>query len=316
MTATVLVAGSTAFDQTGIYGGDFAEYQSNYPINALNMSFQLKDLKTSYGGCAANIAWGLAQIDINALPVSSAGRNFQDHFVNHLQSGGVDTRYIAVDEETEHTATCLMINDLAGNQIISFYPGPHAEDRKMPREIPDITSVDLAILGPEAPDLTLVQARDLATLGIPTIFDPGQVISDYQRDDIMEILSLTDYLIVNDYEFEVMQANAELGATDITSWISETVVTHGAKGVDVYTRDDCIHVDAIPGVDVVDVTGCGDAFRAGYAFGIVEGFGQQQCAEFGCVMAAINLVTPHTQTYRTSPGEIRVIHEKHYGTGQ
>ena len=58
----ILVTGSTAIDQTGFYPGSFREYQDRYSIDAFNMSFQLGGMKTSFGGCGPNIAYGLAQL--------------------------------------------------------------------------------------------------------------------------------------------------------------------------------------------------------------------------------------------------------------
>ena len=309
---TVLIAGSTAIDQTGLYPGDFDQYQSRYPINALNLSFQLADMQTSFGGCAPNIAWGLAQLAVKSIPLSSAGRNFRDRYESHLTRHNIDTRYIAIDDTTENCATCLMINDESGNQIIGFYPGPDTATRKLPSQIPEVNEIGLAILGPELPALTLKQARDLRQLGIPIIFDPGQVVSDYQRADIVEMFALADCLIVNDYEFSVLQTNAELSAGAIRSQVSEVVVTHGAEGVEICHGGEQIRVAAIEDVAVVDVTGCGDAFRAGYAYGTLNNMSLKSRAEFGCVMAMLNLQTRHTQNYRTSLGEVGVLKEKHY----
>lgn len=310
---TVLVAGSTAIDQTGLYAGDFAQYQARYPINALNMSFQLASMHTSFGGCAPNIAWGLTQLDVKALPLSSAGRNFQDRYKAHLIENNIDIRYIAVDDTTENCATCLMINDSRGNQIIGFYPGPESKARKLPSEIPEIDKVALAILGPEAPSLTLNQARDLDRLGIPVLFDPGQVVSDYGRTDIVELLSLADYLVINDYEFSVLQANSGLSATAICSQVKEVVVTNGAAGVEVHAQGQLSRIDAINDLTVVDVTGCGDAFRAGYAYGVMHQLDPRTRAEFGCIMAMLNLQTNHTQIYKTSLSEVQALRNQYYG---
>ena len=54
MKDIVLVTGSTAIDQTGLYPGSFEDYQSRYGVNAFNASFQLAAMKTSFGGCASS----------------------------------------------------------------------------------------------------------------------------------------------------------------------------------------------------------------------------------------------------------------------
>ncbi|MBT4162236.1 MAG: carbohydrate kinase family protein [Gammaproteobacteria bacterium] len=313
MKRTVLISGSTAIDQTGFYAGDFAEYESGYSINALNVSFQLREMQTSFGGCAPNIAWGLTQLGITAIPLSSAGRNFRDRYLDHLVAHGIDTSYIAINDDSDNCASCMMINDEHGNQIIGFYPGPGSPDRKLPSEISEINDVALAILGPEMPNLALAQARDLSAVNVPMIFDPGQVISEYQRAEIVELLSLADILIVNDYEYSVLQKNSGLTPGKIIELVAEVVVTHGANGVEIITQEGIIHVDALPDVRIVDVTGCGDAFRAGYTCGILEDLNPLGRGQFGCIMAMLNLTTPQTQNYKTSLSEIRSLQRKYYG---
>ena len=309
---TVLIAGSTAIDMTGLYPGDFHQYQSTYPINALNVSFQLTDMQSSFGGCAPNIAWGLAQLSVKSIPLSSAGRNFRYQYGPHLNRNNIDTRYIAIDDNVENCATCMMINDQQGNQIIGFYPGPNSATRKLPNEIPEVHEISLAILGPELPVLTLKQARDLEQLAIPILFDPGQVVNEYERSDILEMLELAEYMIINAHEFEVIRANSGLSMEAICATVNEVVVTHGASNVEVHHRSGRTLVAPIKDVPIVDVTGCGDAFRAGYAYGILNDISFKSRAEFGCIMAMLNLQARHTQNYRTSLQEVLLIRDELY----
>lgn len=312
MVDRILVTGSTAIDQTGLFAGSFETYQARYPIKALNMSLPLGGMRTSFGGCAPNIAYGLNLLGVAAIPLSSAGRNFRDHYEDHLRQSGINIDYIAVDDSVEHCASCMMFNDSEGNQIIGFYPGPGTPLRKLPSEIVEIDEVRLVILGPEAPALTLKQARNVAALDIPMMFDPGQVISDFSREALLEMLSLASILIVNDYEFSVLLENSELDAAAVLNRVDEVIVTRGSQGADIHQRGDFWHVDAIADVEVVEVTGCGDAFRAGYAYGVLEGLSPDQRGQLGCVMAMLNLVTEETQNYHTSLAEVLALRDKHY----
>lgn len=306
--------GSTAIDQTGVYPGSFEQYQDAYPIKALNMSFQLSELRTSYGGCAPNIAYGLLQLGVNAFPLSSAGRNFRDGYQQFLEAQGMNTKFIHIDESVEHCSTCMMLNDLEGNQVIGFYPGPDASKRLLPSQLPLIEDVALAILGPETPTLTLRQARDLASLDIPIVFDPGQAVTDFSGDQLHDLLTISDYLIVNDYEHQVIQKNSNLLPEEIISLVGEVVITHGEKGAGVFTGDAVHHVQAAKDVNIVEVTGCGDAFRAGYCYGILEGLEQTERAQLGCLMARANLESPATQEYRISLDELHSMQKLVYGT--
>ncbi len=308
----VLVTGSTAIDQTGLYAGSFETYETQYPVKALNASFQLQDIQTSFGGCALNIAFGLRLLGVNPLPLSSAGRNFRDQYEPHLHRHGIDTRYIAIDDATEHSACCMMLNDTAGNQIIAFYPGVQSPKRLLPSQLPEIGQIELAIIGPENAQVMLLQARDLHAAGIKMIFDPGQVITDFDQAEIHELLSLCQYLILNNYEYEVLKTIGRLSHDELVASISQLIVTQSAKGVDIFRGESRFHIPAVKNVEVIDVTGCGDAFRAGYVYGLLHNLGPAECGQFGCVMAAMNLATPNTQNYDTTADELRMLSERYY----
>jgi adenosine kinase len=313
MKTIILVTGSTAIDQTGIYDGSFEDYQANYAIKAFNVSFQLADMRTSFGGCAPNIAHGLTQLGIDAIPLSSAGRNFVDQYKAHLINLGINIDFIAVADDVANCASCMMINDVHGNQVIGFYPGPDNPRRQSPETLPFIDNIVLTILGPEEPELTLRQGRILFEHNVPLMVDPGQVISAFSRDQIRELLKLARYLVINHHEFEVLKTNGELTDEEVFSQVPEVVLTRGDKGVAIYSREGICHVDAVPDVKVDEVTGCGDAFRAGYAYGIVNNFSLTERGQAGCIMAARNLENPETQRYRITATELDVLRTTIYG---
>ena len=313
MKTIILVTGSTAIDQTGIYDGSFEEYEASYSIQALNVSFQLADMRSSFGGCAPNIAHGLTQLGVDAIPLSSAGRNFVDQYQQHLISLGINIDFITVDDDVASCASCLMINDAHGNQVIGFYPGPDNPRRQSPETLPFIDNIALAILGPEKPELTLRQGRVLFEHNVPLMVDPGQVIAAFSRDQIRELLMLARYLVINHHEFEVLKTNGGLTDEEIFSQVPEVILTRGDKGVTIYSREAICHVEAVPDVEVAEVTGCGDAFRAGYAYGIMNNLNLAERGQAGCIMAARNLENPETQRYRITATELSILQAEIYG---
>ena len=90
-------------------------------------------------------------------------------------------------------------------------------------------------------------------------------------------------------------------------------MTHGDKGVAIYSRDGICQVDAVRDVKVDEVTGCGDAFRAGYAYGILNNLNLKERGQVGCIMAARNLENPETQRYRITATELAELRVTIYG---
>ena len=205
-----------------------------------------------------------------------------------------------------------MINDHVGNQVIGFYPGPDDPKRQSPETLPFIENIALAILGPEAPDLTLKQGRQLFEHNVPLMVDPGQVTSAFSRDQVRELLALATYLIINHHEFQVLKKNGELNDEEIYAQVPEVVLTKGDKGVVITSGGDSCWVEAVTDLNIRDVTGCGDAFRAGYAYGILNKLSLKGKGQFGCIMAARNLESPETQRYQINVEELYTLRSKIY----
>ncbi len=310
----VLVCGSIALDFVGHYRGSFATYQQRYDVKALNISLQLAEMRTSFGGCGMNIVYGLHRLDVETIPLSAAGANFMDHYHQHLTELGINTQYIAVDDSLPQCATAMVISDDHGNQITGFHSGASVSElRKLPREIERIDDCRIALLAPEDAPIMLRQARDLHGLGIPVIFDPGQGIAEFTQGEIRELLALSHTVMVNVHEYDILQHNSALAGNEVEERVQRVVVTKSAGGVDVYEDGDVLHVDAVADVDVVDATGCGDAFRAGYLYGVMRDLDTRQCLRMGCLVAAVNLGTRDTQTYDIDEATLRARYESIYG---
>ena len=119
--------------------------------------------------------------------------------------------------------------------------------------------------------------------------------------------------MVNHHEFEVLKTNGGLTDDEVFSRVPEVVLTHGDKGVGIFSREGIYHVNAVPDVYIDEVTGCGDAFRAGYAYGILNNLNLEERGQIGCIMAARNLENPETQRYRIDAVELTSLRSTIYG---
>jgi adenosine kinase len=309
----VLVCGSVAIDLIGQYQGSFKQYQENYEIQALNISLQLAEMRSSFGGCGMNITYGLNRLGVNCVPLSAVGANYQDHYQAHLLSLGINTDYIAIDEKYDQCATCILVTDDTGNQITLFHPGAAMSDKRiLPGEIEGIENCQLAVLAPEDAKVMIRQARELNRLAIPMIFDPGQVLDKFDQAEIHELIGLSQYAIFNQHEFDMLLTRSGLTEANIRSQLQQVIVTRSEKGVDIYEGTTKTHVDAVPANSILDPTGCGDAFRAGYVYGLILGLEATPCARLGSLMAAENLRSPETQNYSIDSSTLKAAYKTMY----
>ncbi|MFT4030787.1 MAG: PfkB family carbohydrate kinase [Siphonobacter sp.] len=120
--------------------------------------------------------------------------------------------------------------------------------------------------------------------------------------DKKSLLPHISILKANELEMEVItgQADVKQGARYLADWgVEEVIITLGSKGSLVYTGGDFHLIPAFEPVAVVDATGCGDTYMAGYLFQRVQGASIQQAGEFGAAMATLKL--EHAGPYTAGP---------------
>ena len=307
--------GATAVDYIGSYPNEYEQYEKEYQPKNFNISLQLSGLERFYGGCAMNIAYGLARLNLQGFPFSIIGRDFFDDYQEHVESAGISTKYLEVHGET--CPTCVMLNDQCGNQIIGFYPGLGTSPDEIPQAIVSKKDeVSLCFIAPQEPELTLKQAKQIKSLGIPIMVDTGQVSPKYHRHHVNKLLELVDYIVINESELEVLKVNADLSEQQFVEPIVQAIITKGRDGVDIISKSSRKHVKSlvVSDSDLRDATGCGDAFRAGFIFGLFEGENSTKASQFGCVMAATKLRSIGAQNFDISPEVLRSIANDLYGS--
>ncbi len=113
--------------------------------------------------------------------------------------------------------------------------------------------------------------------------------------DKMEVLPYIGILKVNEMEMEVLTglADIKMAARLLNQWgVEEVVITLGSKGSVIFTNDTFYTIPAYKPDSLVDATGCGDTYMAGYLYKRITGFNPQQAGEFGAAMASIKISAP------------------------
>jgi sugar/nucleoside kinase (ribokinase family) len=140
-------------------------------------------------------------------------------------------------------------------------------------------------LGGEAAGQLLAHARSIGAVTSLDILAPGD---PDMLGWIAGALPHTDYLLPNDEQvlgFTGASSLVEGARALVAAGVGCVAVTQGAKGALVVTADEVIEVPAYP-IEVVDTTGCGDAFSAGFLRGLALGRDLRGAAELGCATAA------------------------------
>jgi adenosine kinase len=289
----ILVCGSLAFDTIMTYEGRFAEQILPSQLHILNVSFLVPGLRREFGGCAGNIAYGLSQLGAQAVPLAAMGSDGQD-YLERLAGLGVDTGHVQRVEDS-YTAQAMIMTDLDNNQITAFHPGAMSSAHLNP--VPSRTDIAVAIVAPDGRDAMLVHSRQLHDAGIPFVFDPGQGLPMFNGEELRGFIELASWVTVNDYEAKMLTDRTGLSLEGIAEQVRGLVVTLGEQGCEVWEDGQKMLVPGVKATEVLDPTGCGDAFRAALLHGIEQGWPIQQSVELGNRMGALKIASRGGQNY-------------------
>jgi adenosine kinase len=295
----IAVTGSIATDHLMVFPGRFADSLVVDQLDKVALSFLVEDLVIRRGGCAANIAFGMACIGVTPVLVGAVGHDFTD-YRSWLERSGVDCESIHVSD-TKHTARFVCTTDSAHAQIASFYAGAMSEAREIELgPIADrVGGLDLVVISPNDPDAMLRHTRECRSRGFPFAADPSQQLAWSDGDTIRELIDGAVYLFSNDYEAALIERKSGWTAAAVQRRVEVRVVTHGSSGAVVERQGaDPIKVPAVPGIKAVDPTGVGDAFRAGFLGSVAWGLRDERAAQVGCVLASYVVETVGPQEYR------------------
>ncbi|MFD9459262.1 carbohydrate kinase family protein [Streptomyces sp. NPDC059985] len=297
----IAVTGSIATDHLMTFPGRFAEQLLADRLDRVSLSFLADSLDVRRGGVAANIAFGLGVLGLHPLLVGAVGADFEPYRV-WLKDHGVDTDAVHVSG-TRHTARFVCTTDREQNQIATFYAGAMAEAREIDlREvIARCGRPDLVLVSPDDPEAMLRHTANCRTLGIAFAADPSQQLARLTRHEVRELIDGALRLFTNEYESALLCERAGLTEEQVLERVGSWVTTHGEAGVRIRAVDrPTLTVPAVEVADVVDPTGVGDAFRAGFLAGTAWGVPERYAAQLGCAVAATVLDHTGTQEYHLS----------------
>ncbi len=285
---SILVSGSLAFDSISTFPGKFSEQILPTQLHILNVSFLIPTLRREFGGCAGNIAYGLAQLGARPIVAAAVGDDGHD-YVARLKSLGVDASIVLVDPQSR-TAQAFIITDQDNNQITAFHPGAMEQSHRiaLPNHGADLT---LGIVGPDGREAMITRARQLHDAKVPFVFDPGQGLPMFDGEALKHFISQATWIAVNDYEGKMLcdRVGLSLEALSKQPHIQGVVMTLGAQGCEVWQQGQCTTIAGIKVPAIVDPTGCGDAFRAGLLYGIDKGWTLARACALGNQLGAIKI---------------------------
>lgn len=299
----IIVTGSIAYDYLMRFPGKFREHILADSLEQVSLSFLVEDMTRHWGGVAANIAYSMARLGLQPYLMGTAGRDFEPYRAR-LNAIGVDTSSVQQHDDL-FTASFFCNTDEENNQIASFYSGAMQRASNYPLASVKVQP-DLVIVSPNDPQAMTNYTDECRQQGYRFVYDPSQQIARMNGDTLMHDMQGAALMIINEYEATMVQNKTGLSFDELRSHVEMLVITHGADGSEIFTNGDTIQVPAFAPTELLDPTGAGDAFRAGFITGLVYGFSLKTCGALGAMSATYTLekIGPQGQDY-TRPSFVR-----------
>jgi len=306
---SALICGSLAYDTIMVFQERFRDHILPEKVHILNVSFLVPEMRRQFGGVAGNISYNLKLLGGEPFPMATVGDDFEDYRA-HLERLGISTRYVR-HLPGEFTPQAFITTDLDDNQITAFHPG--AMMQSYLNRVADTEGITIGIVAPDGKEAMLQHSRDFKEMGIPHIFDPGQAMTLFNGDDLRTFIERADWVVSNDYEFQLIQERTGMSLDDVARQVEALIVTRGADGSTIYTREGHDQIMAARAGKIADPTGCGDAYRAGLIHGILNEFDLVTCARIGSVMGAIKIEYQGPQNHTPTMEQIEERFFEAYG---
>jgi adenosine kinase len=292
----IQICGSFAFDTIMDFPGRFAEQILPDQLHILNVSFLVPGLRREFGGCAGNIAYTLKQLGGEPYPVAVLGSDAADYMAR-LDALGISRRWVQTRSDA-YTAQAMIMTDRDNNQITAFHPGAMSFAHLNP--LAPSADVTLGIVSPDGRDAMLLHAREFAEAKVPFVFDPGQGLPMFNGEELRQFLKQATWVTVNDYEGRMLCDRTGLDFAEMSRQCRGLVVTLAEHGCDIWENGTCVRVPGVPATEVVDPTGCGDAFRAALLLGLERGLSLQDCARIGNEVGSVKIASRGGQNHDVS----------------
>ena len=249
---------------------DFVSFISRYPQPGETLISN--DFGIFQGGKGANQAIALAKLDVPTLMLGKVGKDILSDFaLSSLQKNRVDTTRITKSQKNSTGSASIWVNAQGQNSIV-IYPGANGEidEDFIIQHEKYFDDASWLLTQFEVPLESILLALKFAKKhGLKTVMDPAPV-REVSSNGIWE---LVDYLFPNEIELrELTQTENILKGIHIlkSRGVKEVIVKLGKLGAGYEDKGIFVLFPAVPVEQVVDTTGAGDCFIAGFLYGMLQ----------------------------------------------
>jgi len=289
------------------FDGKFGDHIMPDKIHQINLSFLAKTLKKQNGGTAGNIAYNLALLKQEVSIVGSAGNDFSE-YSKFLKNAGVDISHIKIMPD-DSTSNAYIMTDQSDNQITAFYPGAMNQNSSLSIE----EGPTLVVISPNDPKAMINFTKECQEKNIPYMLDPGMQLPALDAENLKSMINGATILIGNDYEIALLSSKIQIPISKLIENVKILITTLGEKGSTIQTLKKVYAIPPGKPNKVVDPTGAGDAYRAGFLAGYMQDLSLQICGQMGSIASCFAIEKYGTTSHTFSKEEFDSRYKENFG---
>ena len=308
MEKTALICGSYAFDSIMVFHDQFKNHILPDKVHMLNVSFLVPTMRKEFGGCGGNIAYNLHLLGAKSIPMATVGEDFTP-YMHWMEKHHMNTTHMKVIKGS-YTGQAFITTDMDDNQITAFHPGAMSNSHE--NKVSDVSVADIGIVSPDGRDGMIEHAQQFVDAQVPFIFDPGQGMPMFSGEELIKFIEQATYVAVNDYESQMLQDKTGLDLETIASKVTALIITKGAQGSEIHANHGVIQIAPAKALATKDPTGCGDAYRAGLLFGIMNEMSWKTTGQLAGLLGAVKVAHLGTQNHAFTLEDIEKLYQDNY----
>lgn len=269
------------------------------------------------GGNAANFAICLTKLGINTALIGKVGRDTLGRaLLNSLRKKKINVSNVSFCEIP--TSVSLIASNLQGERGVIHYIGANSNLKVEDITLEKFPSARILHLSAYylVPDLEGKPAEEILKkakeLGLVTTFDVAWDVKGLWN--VNNLLEFVDFFLPNEKEAEMITGKAdpaESASALLDMGVGTAVIKLGPMGCLIKTcAGEEIHVPSYR-VPVVDTTGAGDAFDAGFIYGVIKKWSLNKAAHFANAVAAATLQSKGTTSAPTLRSALKMLDGKY-----
>ena len=167
-------------------------------------------------------------------------------------------------------------------------------------------------MAPDSSEGMILHAKELKEARIPCIFDPGQALPQFNKEELIDLITGSKVALFNDYEIELFKKNSEQSIDKIKKLTEYLIITRGREGSSIFYRGKEYKIPAAKPLNDLDPTGAGDAYRAGIIYGLIHNLPIEVMGKIASLCAIYTVEKYGTQTHKYTIKEFKERYKENF----